>query len=61
MNIAEYGIKKPVITWMVVLIALVGGLFAYFYLGRYEDPEFTIKEALVTTEYPGATPKEVEE
>lgn len=61
MNIAEYGIKRPVITWMIVLIFLVGGAFAYFHLGRYEDPEFTIKEALVITKYPGATPKEVEE
>lgn len=60
MNIAEYGIKKNVITWMIVLIFTVGGIFAYFNLGRYEDPEFTIKDALVITKYPGATPKEVE-
>ena len=61
MNIAEFAIKKSVITWMMVLIFLVGGIFAYFHLGRYEDPEFTIKEALVITRYPGGTPKEVEE
>jgi len=40
---------------------LGGGIYAYEHLGRYEDPEFTIKEAMVVTQYPGATPKEIEE
>jgi multidrug efflux pump subunit AcrB len=60
MDIAEYSIKKSVITWMTIIIVIIGGFLAYHKLARYEDPEFTIKEALVTTVYPGATPQEVE-
>lgn len=60
MDIAQYSIKKSVITWMTIIIFIVGGTFAYFKLARYEDPEFTIKEALVKTYYPGATPQEVD-
>jgi multidrug efflux pump subunit AcrB len=61
MNIAEFSIKKNVLTWLIVVICVVGGTFSYFNIGRFEDPEFTIKEALVKTYYPGATPKEVEQ
>ncbi len=61
MNIAEYSIKKSVITWMTIVIVIIGGTSAYFKLARYEDPEFTIKEALVRTYYPGATPIEVDQ
>lgn len=60
MDIAEYSIKKRIITWMIIIIVIVGGTLAYFKLPRYEDPEFTIKEALVKTHYPGATPIEVD-
>ncbi len=61
MNIAEFSIRKSVITWLLVILCVVGGLYAYQNLARYEDPEFTIKDAMVLTAYKGATPKEVEE
>ena len=44
MNIAEFSIKKKVITWVLTVLALGGGVVAYQTLGRLEDPEFTIKE-----------------
>jgi len=40
-------------------LMLLGGIVAYQRLGRLEDPEFTIKEALIVTPYPGASPDEV--
>ncbi len=61
MNIAELSIKKQLIVWMVVVLTVFGGINAYFHLARFEDPEYTIKEAIVSTPYPGASPKEVEE
>jgi multidrug efflux pump subunit AcrB len=39
---------------------LVGGLQTFQSLPRLEDPEFTIKDALVITPYPGASATEVE-
>ena len=40
---------------------IVAGLASYENMGRLEDPEFTIKDALIITQYPGATAEEVEE
>ncbi len=61
MDLARYAIGKPVNIWVLVLICLIGGVLAYFEMGRLEDPEFTIKEAIVTVQYPGATALEVEQ
>ncbi|MEL7326484.1 MAG: efflux RND transporter permease subunit VmeI [Pseudomonadota bacterium] len=60
-GIAAYFIHNLVISWMVSLIFLIGGVSAFFGLGRLEDPAFTIKDAMVVTSYPGATPQQVEE
>ncbi|WP_394240065.1 efflux RND transporter permease subunit [Vibrio astriarenae] len=60
-GIAAYFIRNRVISWMISLIFLIGGTAAFFGLGRLEDPAFTIKDAMVVTSYPGATPQEVEE
>ncbi len=38
-----------------------GGIFAYFKMGKLEDPVFTIKTAVVVTPWPGASPHEVEQ
>ncbi|MBP2700677.1 efflux RND transporter permease subunit, partial [Vibrio parahaemolyticus] len=60
-DIATYFIKNKVISWMLTLIFLIGGTFSFFGLGQLEDPAFTIKDAMVVTAYPGATPQQVEE
>lgn len=60
-DIAAYFITNKVISWMITLIFLIGGTMAFFGLGRLEDPAFTIKDAMVVTSYPGATPLQVEE
>ncbi|EPE2694616.1 efflux RND transporter permease subunit VmeI [Vibrio alginolyticus] len=60
-GIAAYFIRNRVISWMFALIFLIGGIAAFFGLGRLEDPAFTIKDAMVVTSYPGATPQQVEE
>ena len=61
MNIAEYSIKHKVISWLFLTILTLGGLSAFYGLGRLEDPAFTLKDALIIATYPGATPQEVEE
>jgi multidrug efflux pump subunit AcrB len=60
MKLARPLIEKPLIAWVITLISLLGGLFAYVNIGRLEDPKFTIKTAVVVTFYPGASAKEVE-
>ncbi len=59
MSIAEYSIKNKLIIWIVVILSVFGGVYAYQTMPRFEDPEFTIRIAQVITQYPGATPEEV--
>ena len=61
MNLGEFAIKKSVITWSLTLVLLFGGMASYGKLSRLEDPEFTIKDAIISTPYPGASAEEVEE
>ncbi len=61
MDIARPLIERPLIAWVLILTAFFGGIFAYMDIGRLEDPNFTIKTALVVTLYPGATATEVEQ
>ncbi|MFB9887373.1 efflux RND transporter permease subunit [Balneatrix alpica] len=61
MNIAGYFIERKVTSWLVTLLLGLGGLIAFMELGRLEDPAFTIKTAMVTAQYPGASPQQVEE
>lgn len=61
MNFAKVAFDNKVTTLVLTFCALGGGLLAYQGLSRLEDPEFTIKDALVITPYPGASAEEVEE
>jgi len=61
MNIAQFFIERRVITLALTVVMLGAGLMAYQGMSRLEDPEFTIKEALIITPYPGASAAEVEE
>ncbi|MEM8868373.1 MAG: efflux RND transporter permease subunit, partial [Verrucomicrobiota bacterium] len=60
MNPAKICLEKRTSTWVLTFCLLLGGLLAYQNMSRLEDPEFTIKDALVVTPYPGATADEVE-
>lgn len=60
LSLARVSIEKPVITWLVILFCVLGGLHGFSNVGRLEDPDFTIKEAIIFTPYPGATAEEVE-
>ncbi len=59
MDIARVSIDRPIYTWIVMLICLLGGLWGFNALGRLEDPAFTIKTAIIVTQYPGASAEEV--
>ncbi|WP_164658277.1 efflux RND transporter permease subunit [Tropicibacter sp. Alg240-R139] len=59
MKIARASIEKPLYTWLIILISLIGGIWGFSSLGRLEDPAFTIKQAVIATQYPGATAEQV--
>jgi multidrug efflux pump subunit AcrB len=59
MNPGIFAMNNRLITMIVILASLVGGWNAYKNMSRFEDPEFTIRTAVIITQYPGATPTEV--
>ena len=61
MNLAEFTIRNKVLSVIVILLTVVGGWTAYQGMPRFEDPEFTIRQAQVIVQYPGASPVEVAE
>jgi multidrug efflux pump subunit AcrB len=60
MKLPELAIRSRTFTWFAVFLLIAAGISAFFSLGQLEDPDFTIKVAVVSTLYPGATPTEVE-
>jgi multidrug efflux pump subunit AcrB len=60
MNIAEASIRRKTVTLVFAVLMVVLGIWSYMHLPRLEDPEFTIKDALIITPYPGASAQEVE-
>lgn len=61
MNITAlaFNYKKPVL--LVVALLMLNGIFAYFTLPAQEDPTITIREAIVSTQFPGMAPDRVEQ
>ncbi len=59
MNVGVFCVKNNRVVFVAMALVLVGGFVGYREMGRLEDPEFTIKEALIITPYPGASAEEV--
>ena len=60
-KLIAFAIDRKVFTYFAVALFVVGGVGSYFQLGKLEDPDFTVKTAVIFTAYPGASPSEVEE
>lgn len=59
MDLARYTIAKRTSVWVMIALVLIGGYISYLKLGRFEDPEFVIRQAVINTPYAGATAQEV--
>lgn len=57
----SYFLRNRSLTILLLVSVLLGGIYAYRKMGKLEDAPFTIKQAVVTTSYPGATAMEVRE
>jgi multidrug efflux pump subunit AcrB len=58
-NLSEWAVRRPTLVLYLMLAIAITGAFSYRKLGRAEDPSFTIKVAVVTAKWPGATASEV--
>lgn len=59
-DITKFFLKNKSLSWLLMALVLIGGSVAYVNMGKLEDAPFTIKQAVVTTSYPGASPMEVQ-
>ncbi|RLA04617.1 MAG: AcrB/AcrD/AcrF family protein, partial [Gammaproteobacteria bacterium] len=60
MNLAKAALEYRAISYFLTFLLLIVGVFAYFNLGQLEDPEFSVKTAAITVNYPGASAEQVE-
>lgn len=60
-TLAKFFLKNRALSWLLLALILLGGVVAYVGMGKLEDAPFTIKQAVVTTTYPGASPLEVQQ
>ena len=60
-NLSELALRNSTLTVFFMVVLTLAGVFAYFSLGRGEDPPFTIKQMVVSAAWPGATAREVEQ
>jgi multidrug efflux pump subunit AcrB len=60
MNITAAAIKNNRVTLLLLVVLLMGGLQAFTQLPRAEDPDFLIRTAVITTLFPGASPRRME-
>ncbi|MEK1875831.1 MAG: efflux RND transporter permease subunit [Rhizobium altiplani] len=54
-NLSEWAIQRKSLIVFLAFLSAVGGILAYFNLGRDEDPEFTFKTMIVSAAWPGGT------
>jgi multidrug efflux pump subunit AcrB len=59
-KLTEFALEKRAVSYFLTALLLVGGVVSFLQLGQLEDPDFTVKTAMVITRYPGASPLEVE-
>lgn len=60
MNLTAASIKGNRVTLTIVALLVVAGSFAYDSLPKAQDPGFTVRTAVITTQFPGASPERVE-
>ena len=60
-NLSRWAVTHPAFVTFLILACSIAGMQAYFQMGRAEDPSFTIKTAIVSATWPGATSEEMQQ
>jgi multidrug efflux pump len=60
-NLSEWALRHQQMVLYLMIVFMVGGVLAFFQLGRAEDPDFTFKVMVVRTLWPGASASQVEQ
>lgn len=54
-NLARWAVGYRSIVYFFVVAIIIGGIYSFMELGRREDPDFTIRQMVVTAVWPGAS------
>jgi multidrug efflux pump subunit AcrB len=60
-NLTEWALNHKQFIYFFIALFFTAGVFSYKNLGRMEDPDFTIKQMVVSVAWPGATARQMEE
>ena len=60
-NLSAWAVRHPALVLFLILASPSAGTLSFLRLGRAEDPNFTIKVAIVTAVWPGATAQEMQD
>ncbi|MEH2495689.1 multidrug efflux pump subunit AcrB [Bradyrhizobium sp. AZCC 1678] len=61
LNLSAIAVRERAVTLFFIVLLAAAGAYAFLMLGRAEDPSFTIKTLTVTTVWPGATAREMQD
>lgn len=61
LNLSEWALNHKQLVYFFVLLVFAAGIFSYQRLGRMEDPDFVIRQMVVSVAWPGASARQVEE
>ncbi|STR40232.1 Cation/multidrug efflux pump [Klebsiella michiganensis] len=60
-NLSALAVRERSVTLFLIILVTIAGIYAFFGLGRAEDPPFTVKQMTVITVWPGATAQEMQD
>ena len=58
-NLSHWAVTHQALVMFFIIALTAVGFYSYNKLGRAEDPSFTIKVAVITVAWPGATAQEI--
>lgn len=60
-NLTEWSLNHKGLVCFFIILTALAGIYAYQNLGRMEDPEFEMRQMVVSVGWPGATARQIEE
>lgn len=60
-NLTEWALNHKQLVYFFVILTFISGIYSYRQLGRMEDPDFVIRQMIVSVAWPGASARQVEE
>ncbi|HCW3075385.1 TPA: efflux RND transporter permease subunit [Enterobacter roggenkampii] len=60
-NLSALAVRERSVTLFLIVLVTIAGIYAFFGLGRAEDPPFTVKQMTAIAVWPGATAQEMQD